>query len=295
MPLGNSINILHCVDEGGAFFHKSAPREIGIPAPKRKKGTDEAPVSSIDELCDLAEGKGVKAYVDAFEKTVAELTLLESPLRRDRRNFALKRLYSQALNLTASGIDRELTPYGQLDYSDLAIYLELTGGTNYTGLQHSRHIYDVLVEMLQSPRASLALKLALVKEYYEVLTVAEWVVTENGGVHIPQILEFVAEKNASDPDELPLTIPYGGGAFTTLIASAIHARRNIWTSNGSEIIAGLDASVVTQEYVTSLNSALWFYPYINNDRVRKALAVHARRLYDFDESIPDDWVLKALL
>ena len=252
-----------------------------------------ANLSVVAQLHALAQYEGEPAHVEGFKRTVAELKLLDTASKRHELPSSLLRRYEGSIRLNETGIERGHTPYEHLDYNDLAIYLEISGATKYTDFSDRAHRYEILDKTLKNSEVSLNLKLALAREYHDQIPVAEWLGNASNSSHIPDHLDFVSQK-------LEMKKGYGDRAavrddlFTDLIAGAVMMNQTRVDNDGSAVINGLAPSILTVASFPILHTFLHDGHHMGNNGMRKAMAAHARRLYDFDESIPDEWVLNAV-
>jgi len=161
--------------------------------------------------------------------------------------------------------------YRKLNLTELLIYLEVTGTTTY-----SEYIFDYttsedICDILYSDKVTLGLKLLLSCDYSMYSYVAVWLLNADHGEHIQKYIEL------SNND--------------CLFRLARIAVLPLGDTVNSYLIHELKEGIVTCDVLRIL---LPLKDFKKGHHVVPALASHARRLYDFDESIPDEWVLNAI-
>jgi len=117
-----------------------------------------------------------------------------------------------------------------------------------------------------------------------------WACSADGGAHIAPIVELQMTQMGPVGPESIFVESYLRGLFRNGIADA----RTVKSQN--EILIGLRNEVVTKELLGILTGNSPNYsdaPILVKQHIQ-ILAAHARRLYNFDEEIPDEWVLKAI-
>jgi len=175
--------------------------------------------------------------------------------------------------------------YDLLSDTELAILLENLGEIEYSTFVSRSWRQEGVVNLLEHPQISAHLQLHLAMGGYNKTRVARWMAHYNGGVIMAAAAEFI--KKTGERDE---------GLFLNRVASLC-----LWDwrgKRGSEgytarcFVESLNPAIVTPSFLSKLANVHPQKEWV--EYAGKALAVHARRIYGFDESIPDEWVLKAI-
>jgi hypothetical protein len=178
------------------------------------------------------------------------------------------------------------SPYAALTSSELALLMEFVVDGQHFFLAHrSGGTSAAPKDMLLSTRPTLEFKVALASLCYNLRFVAWWLCTENNGEHVQTVIDFKLQR-----------YPDGGMRdlgrkhhVQDLVANALIYNRGKDDETGGNLITEFREELVTKDFLTDMIGMMTKW----RDYTPQ-LAVHARRLYDIDEAVPDEWVIRMI-
>ena len=240
--------------------------------------------NAVDQYNAIFDGSGPDKDVRKYNTLVEDLkALLAGEVPRITRNTKPTDRWQRwheifSIQLTDFSWLERL--YRTLDVSELAMFLEITGAMSFSSVILRHDNTKAIHDILNSDHASLELKLALCREEYAKATVLDWLFVEGRGEHIPTLVEMLKEADylKRSQDRIIATL-----AHIVIFRTGTKMRRSL--------ILNLREDVVTVDFFTDLLKIL---DDPKGEWIKDELAFHARRLYSFDASIPDSWVLNAI-
>jgi len=240
--------------------------------------------NAVDQYYAIFNGAGPDEDVRKYNVLVEDLeALLAGDVPRVTRNTKSSdrwQRWHEIFSIQLADFSWLEKLYRTLDIPELAMFLEIKGEMSFSSviLRHdnSKAIHDIL----NSDKTSMELKLALCREEFRKATVLDWLFVEGRGEHIATLAEMLKE----------------AGYFKNSQGSIIAALANIAIFQAStkmrrSLILNLREDIVTVDFFADLVKIL---DDPKGAFIKDELAVHARRLYNFDESVPDEWVLNAI-
>jgi len=257
--------------------------------PSDKTAKDKQEVITFDKIYALTLPESNSPQRQVFKNTVEYLKELDAGLPDFTQKPAS--FFKRKLKADKSGILREAMAFEHLSYEELALFLEISNGTNYMGIAHGKDRQAIVGQLFSSNLASLELKLAIAQEWDGVLfSVGEWVFSEDGGKHITRLISSQARNLHLDVGDL------FEQSFKRLFRNVIWTDPNADYHVAAKVIANLRPDVVTKETLLFMIAIVDDESYlVNGNLMLQAIANHARRLYGFDDDIPDKWILHSLM
>jgi len=221
----------------------------------------------LDELYSVLNGTAGKDFVSAYKELEETIFLALA----GQKTGASKGWYKLLKADTPLG---EL--YRKLKISEIAILLEVSEKTHFTNivLVASRRLF--LKSLMEDSKTSENLKLALATIFWSSDIVSHWLCKTGGGRYLPFIVNMVQPKETEN-------------VLSKILAPSMFAI----LEHGETKLNDLADDVVTKEFLTLLLPMLKLI-FKNNGEAQAVLATHARRLYNFDESLPDEWIIRAI-
>ena len=139
--------------------------------------------------------------------------------------------------------------------------------------------HNAIGDMLENTRTTFQFKIALVFLNPFAGPASTWLCMEDSGENLRTILDM-------NPNN------FTGNKFTrveliqNIIDNAVSYYYQKDDEKGGSIIRNLSDEIVTKEFLTAVIEVKSL-----RENYSPQLAVHARRLYDLDEAIPDKWVM----
>lgn len=177
-------------------------------------------------------------------------------------------------------------PYAALTSSELALLMEfIVDGQHFSLAHRSGGNSAAPRDMLLSTRPTLEFKIALAFLCYSLRFIAWWLCTENNGEHLQTIIDF---KLQSYPDGVTKDLRRKH-YVQDLVSNALIYNRSEDDETGGNLIMEFREELVTKDFLSDMVGMMTTW----RDYAPQ-LAVHARRLYDIDEAIPDEWVIRMI-
>jgi len=189
--------------------------------------------------------------------------------------------------------------YRSLNLQELAILLEADLIIHYSKVLLNYGMNQTFADILNSPLFSLNLKIGISVLRRSFRSPSLWVCTEDRGKHMPVIIDGIVQNfretfsfDNSSSQEIR------DSAIQDMLNSALTSSQAAQNLSARRVIDNMDHKVVTKDFLRSMLSPsqrVNIASIFSNDiEVLSACAVHARRLYNFGEDIPDEWVLHAI-
>lgn len=249
--------------------------------------------NAAEALYRIIDQKGAPEEVEAYNKVVKELdeilklddlTLYECTAKWQRQIITKLSAQTFASPSWTKQIFRKLTP------SEVAIYLEVNSFTSYSKALMNKTMDAILAGILSSSRASYGLKFSIAYTNLGFRSAAAWICTVDNGKQIPVVIDFMAM--AENETHQSIVKTQRTQLIQRIVSDGILGSQKEEDPSGRKVIDNMDSSFVTKETLEAMLHMMTFTEL--RKPILEALIVHARRLYDFDESIPDEWVLKVL-
>lgn len=178
-----------------------------------------------------------------------------------------------------------LPEYENLTNSELAIFLDIFDQVKFSAVGGPHSVEKTLRDLFAHERTSDELKFVLSCSYFAHEPAAVWLCNYKGGENIPKLVSVLTGGMKVNGQRKPAPI-----AVKYILVNCIQALST--EAEGYSFLTKLNPEVVTPSFFRqALELApLASYPNLYN----VGLAFHARRLYDLDEEVPDEWVLHAV-
>ena len=171
----------------------------------------------------------------------------------------------------------------KLSISESVLCLELLGTINYSGIVQGEGIEAVLKALFYSDFISDELRFVLSYEYHDYWYVSYWFVLN------------ADEKQVSELATHSKTIPQ--------VMAAIEHTTTWQTVYGLLSEIKQDKSKIANIFVKNLNESIITKGFVKAMMLQRKeagislniAARHARKIYDFDESVPNEWIERAFL
>lgn len=246
--------------------------------------------SLAKELYALTKYEGDPVTVKNYAQVVEELKLMDTLGGLAKVPIEHRKMYELCLEFTNEGlIKREGFFYSDLNYLDLAIYLEVNGGANYMIKIDWALRYSLLSNMMHEPTVSMDLKLALACRHESAICISYWLFEENNGAYLEPFLKFYTRYIKPEKVERHKELTFIH--VLSIMLNSMSAPEDLDICN---IIKALKAEVIDETKLSLILKTLNDFGYFIAGSLAEAMAFHARRLYDFDDSIPDEWVMHAI-
>ena len=273
--------------------------------------------SPSDILYSLMDGGGTKTTRDAFNEAIVLINgFLQGhyDLEKVRDSHAFSITFGNMFTRDQYNIPIGLVPVlRQFNAEELLVIFEASrythvvsftsNGIPYSGAKSFSH-KSIIESVLEDLRTSLAIKLAIATLDDRGYSYP-WLCSEANGIHIPEVIEMklhqtqwraVADDwyNEVEPGYIVEAKEHEAQWITKdMLNTALMYYSDEEPEKRRTIMANLSDTVVTKSCLAGLLAATHNHDF--TEMYGDILARHARRLYGFDSSIPDDWVIKAIL
>jgi len=186
-----------------------------------------------------------------------------------------------------------LPEFENLTDSDLIIFLEIHGHIRFSSLLQRYSPVITALALLEHESTSEALRLSLAISFYTAPRIAIWLCGYEHGRMIPKIVPFFIKSNELDEES------EASAEYARIVRVIVSARLAHWqgmeeNEAGMTFMDSLSPEVVTPEFLSAISTIRPFGHSRSVELYVKSLSNHARRLYDFDEALPDEWVVRAI-
>lgn len=232
--------------------------------------------NASDYLYSIVDQKADKFLVSAYNEEVAKLDILMS-LEATGEAGETDRIEYELFY----GRDNPLGyPFLGLTTSELVLLRELVvNQVHFSSVLTIDGPHNAINDLLKSTRTTFQFKFALAFLNPFAGPASAWLCMENSGKNLQTILGLMMNGR-------------GGGNFTrveliqSIVANAVSYHNGKDDEKGGSVIRSLSDEIVTKEFLAAIVGieSMW-------KNYSPQLAVHARRLYDLDEAIPDEWVM----
>ena len=249
----------------------------------------EADVNIADILLNYTAVKGKPYLSDEYKSCYTTVRSLMKGKPSKKKREILTQAQEERIATFIAKTPAIKSFYSRLSTREILILLEILGITTNTSVLGSYGMNKALQDTLLSPRISDALKFAIICYTYNSSSVALWICLTDGGRLIPSILKTLEEtfqhsiKQTGTNEEV----------IATLLWDAMLIGKNSTDSHGGRVLDNFDNTILTSEVLALLIEKYRTSEMYSNLTPVSELAKHARRLHNFDESIPDEWTLKA--
>jgi len=190
--------------------------------------------------------------------------------------------------------------YRSLNLQELAILLEADLIIHYSKILLNYGMNQTFADILSSPLFSLNLKIGISVLRRSFRSVSLWVCTEDGGKHMPVVIDGIVQnfRETFSFEEDSSMQEVRDRAIQDMLNSSVTSSKTVEGSSERQVIDNMSHEVFTRDLLRAMLSKshradIDFF-FSDDIEIRSACAVHARRLYDFSEDIPDEWVLNAV-
>jgi len=238
--------------------------------------------NAADDLYSIIDGKGSAKEVEAYNNTISEIAFLlnEKEPTTDTTNASLGEGQASMLKL----VSWAKAMHVELPLSEIALYLEISGSTSYSQIRNEYRINKILFDFLSSPRASRELKIGVAYCHYDRMSPASWLCTADEGSNLTLALELCSFQE--EGNKLRTTM------LQRILTQAAYYNSTEDDPEGAQLIASLSPEIVNIEMVTAMLYAL--IDDSTSEPVLSAVMAHVRKVYDFDDDVPNEWVLRAI-
>ena len=186
-----------------------------------------------------------------------------------------------------------LPEFENLTDSDLIIFLETHGHIRFSSLLQHYSTEITALALLEHESTSEALRLSLAISFYAAPRISIWLCGYEHGRMIPKIVPFFIQANELDEES------EASAEYARIVRVIVSARLAHWqgmeeNEAGLTFLDSLSPEVVTPDFLSAISTIRPFGHSRSVELYVRGLSAHARRLYDFDEALPDEWIVKAI-
>jgi len=276
----------------------------------------ELSTTPSNDLYSLLDGGGAKTTRDIFNEAIVIINgFLQGSydLAKVRESHAFSITFGNMFARDKYNVPIGLIPVlRQFNAEELLVIFEASrythvvpftsSGSSSSGAKFFSH--RLIVEsVLEDTRTSLAVKLAIAALDDRGYSYP-WLCSEASGIHIAEVIDMKLRQtqwrtaadgwfNEVDPEYIAETEEQEALWMTKdMLNTALMYYSDEEPEKRRAIIAGLSETVVTKPCLSMLLKETHNHDFA--EMYGDILAGHARRLYGFDSSIPDEWVIKAI-